>query len=181
MMELGDRLGAIITFSQMEELLENARLEVSVWRGRRVTVEEFKGSVSVADIIGEVYRLINRNPHYSEEEREHGKRAAEMIDQLYFKAERIKQNALNLRMKYGCYFVSVLTDTTFIGENYLVSWEWGDRKLFNYYTKEQWEKTYKIPLPAPRIKVITGRWERYDPDEQMMYLIFYEAQRRARL
>jgi len=175
MKELGERLGEIKTFLHFEKILEKAQLKISVWGGRRVTVEEYSGSVRIADLITEVYRLINENPNYSLEERTHGQKIAEHIDQLYFKAEHIGEEAIDFRLKYACYFLTVLTDTPFVEGGIMATWDCGDRKLFNYFTKEQWESTYGTPLPAPRKKVRTGRWELYDPEEQMTYLNAHKA------
>jgi len=166
-MRLDQRLNGIADLSDLEDLLQDAQLKVSVWSGRQVIVDGYRGSVRLVDLINKVYELVRKNPHFSAKERAYGKQVAQVINELYSKADHIKECAVDLRFKYACYFFSVLKDTSLVDDHILMCWEWKDHEMFKYYTKEQWERQFKAPLPCPIGKAITGRKDLYDPKEQM--------------
>lgn len=160
----------IQSFEDYKAFLKKGALNVSFWNGRRVAVHGYSDSLGISDLIEKVYDLIKCNPDYPEKERLFGKEVAAMIDQLHSQSEHVKQSALDLRPKYACYFFSVLFDTKPYQDQFISKWEWGGRKIFDYYTAFQWKQKFGRDLPNPKKKVMKHPVCLYDPMEQLSLL-----------
>jgi len=123
MAKLPDRLNTIQSFSELKELLERSQLKISHWRGRIVVASGCSGYARVADLVAVVMRLIKNRKQLSYEETVEAARCGDMINRLYHKGEYIKMEAIDLRLKYACYFFSFLRDTSFEDDHILGFWD----------------------------------------------------------
>lgn len=150
-------LESVSSFTELKPLACKAKVHVSFWGTRYITVLGYEGTLPIDALAGKVLELVKKNPHFDETERECGKAIVYPIDMLYRNSDRmakIRNCFTRLLLFLRLLPIKIKPRRTDI------PWRWrecdspwytfdytdGYYKVFYYYTRKQYEIAYREPL-----------------------------------
>lgn len=126
------------SYQTLEDLVDNSYVELSTFGYCNVYSLNQEGCITVEGLIKKISQLVESNPHFSETERELGKKIEKKISKLVNIAIE-QQNHANFITKIFMFFVNFMS---IIEGNSLTNAWHEDMPSFDYYTKEQYKKVF---------------------------------------
>ncbi len=149
----------------------DAKPYMSFWGNHCITVPGYRGSILMEDLEHRVEELVEKNPHFNEEERSHGSYVINELSVLETIVEHVDRNVnafpfwISLFRKITTLIYNILFENCSkinIGPEPA-----GLGSVFGNYTKEQFEAATNKPLPNDiDLRVIWRDRLLYDPPQE---------------
>jgi len=131
------------TFTTLLPLIQKAHPNISFWGQRYVHIVGHKGTWPIDTLVDHVLKMVERNFDFNEEERKAGKEIASLIDRLYVISDDQTQH-LNYLTYIFCKLRDWWTrDLEANGYGPRFQWHDGKNKIFEYYTKTQYQIVFQ--------------------------------------
>jgi len=147
------------SFVALVPLIQKAHPNISFWGQRYIHLVGHKGTWPIDTLVDHVLKMVKSNFDFNEVEREAGKEIASLIDRLY-----VISNDQTQHLNYVTYILCKFRDwwTSNVeahGYGPRFYWQNGENKIFEYYTKTQYQIVFKKEPPLTMdTKSCPTRW-----------------------
>jgi hypothetical protein len=132
----------------LQAIVEQAEVRLSLCGERYLSFSGFSGNLPVDALAARVIELVDSNFEFSEEERSIGRKIAAEIDSIYIRSDDLVRVS-NIITCLLAHLRDMWCDNI-ADKGYGIRWQWRynrENELFEYYTKNQYEKVFnKSPI-----------------------------------
>lgn len=140
-------INSATSLAPISEIVEKANPEIS-WLGScYISANGYQGTIAINALVFRVIEMVEKNPHFSEQERAYGKKIAKHFDRICEQSDfQIKH--VNCFTWILIAIRSVFERTCFYGYNPVFEWmEKGEHELFDLYTAKQYVNVFGVMPP----------------------------------